>query len=78
MTHPAILRHEAEQFCKANLVQLCKEVLVWVDHGTLGDAPSFRSLSDQCGLYGGLEYGRKIAENMVRTEAMRALVMKGT
>lgn len=78
MTDPAILRHEAEQFCRANLIQLCNEVLVWVDHGALGDAPFFRSLSNQCGLYGGLEYGRKIAENMVRTEAMRALATKGT
>jgi hypothetical protein len=78
MTNPAMLRAEAEQFCRANLVHLCNEVLAWVETGTLGTAPYFRSLSNQCGLYGGLEYGRKIAENMVRTEAMRAVLTKGT
>lgn len=70
-------RNEAERFCRESLVHLCKEMVDWVDKGVLGEAPLFRRLCEMCKLYAGVEYGRKVAENMVRTEAMRAMARGG-
>lgn len=66
-------RKDALAFCQTSLNHLCKEMVAWVDSGTIGNAPLFRELSEKCKLFAGVAYGRQVAENMIRTEAMRRI-----
>lgn len=64
-------RASAVAFTHCALRPLCAELVEWSDSGTLGQAPFFKKLIEICNLYVGLTNGRKVAENLVRTEAMR-------
>jgi hypothetical protein len=78
MMTPDQQRQDALDFCRTSLHHLCKEVVAWVDGGTLDRAPLFRQLVEKCKLFAGVAGGRMVAENMVKMEAMRAYVTKGT
>lgn len=66
-------RRDAEAFCKTAIYPLCEEVLKWYDGGSLEDAIFFPKLVELCRAYYGIANGRLVAENMVKTTAMRML-----
>lgn len=67
----------ARQFCLTALQPLCAELVQWAEVGVIGEAPFFRKLTEMCELFAGVEYGRKVAENLVRHEAMRFVARDG-
>lgn len=71
-------RESAKEFTINNLQHLCAEMVRWADSGSLGRAPYFHQLTETCKMFAGIEFGRKVAENMVRHEAMRRIATNGT
>lgn len=73
MSEAELYRKDAEKFCKESLHHLCKEILAWYDSGSIGNAQLFNELTRKCSLYYGIEHAKRVAEHMVKTEAMKVL-----